>query len=96
MPSPTAVKNNGHHSAPQKRSAPRQQAPGVPPAPRAQQAPPAPGHRRITTFEIHTDLPVWILDTVHDLLIMIARLTHSKIDFAIVTDSNNYTAQVTP
>lgn len=85
MRPPSAIKNNGHHPVRIHRRTPTPvlaTAPALAPAP----APATPPHR-VTVFEIHTDLPVWMLDAVHDLLIILAKLTGSKIDFAIVTES---------
>ena len=48
---------------------------------------PFPPPRRINTFEIHTDLPVWMLDTVHDLLVLIAHITGCAVEYATVTES---------
>ena len=43
--------------------------------------------RPVHTFEIHTDLPVWMLHAIHRLLVELAALTGCAVDFALVTES---------
>lgn len=50
--------------------------------------------RPTNTFEIHTDLPLWVLYAVEDLMKTIANITGRHVHFAIITESpNDQTAQ---